>query len=54
MLEKITRIGQKVKILCVLLSHELLSTKTYSVLHINLHTPILFIIFFMTSSKIQK
>ena len=29
MLEKITRIDQKVKILCVLLSHELLSTKIY-------------------------
>ena len=28
-LEKITRIDQKVKILCVLLSHELLSTKIY-------------------------
>ena len=27
MLEKITRIDQKVKILCVLLSHELLSKK---------------------------
>ena len=29
MLEKITRIDQKVKTLCVLLSHELLSTKIY-------------------------
>ena len=29
MLEKTTRIDQKVKILCVLLSHELLSTKTH-------------------------
>ena len=28
-LEKITRFDQKVKILCVLLSHELLSTKIY-------------------------
>ena len=28
-LEKITRIDQKIKILCVLLSHELLSTKIY-------------------------
>ena len=28
-LEKITRIDQKVKILCVLLSHELLSTKIH-------------------------
>ena len=29
MLEKIARFDQKVKILCVLLSHELLSTKIY-------------------------
>ena len=49
-LEKTTRFDQKAKILCVLLSHESLSTKI--TLHINLH--ILFIIYFKTSSNIQK
>ena len=50
MLEKTTRIDQKVKFLCVLLSHELLSTKI--ILHINIH--ILYIIYFKKSTIIQE
>ena len=46
-LEKITRIDQKVKILCVLLSHELLSTK------INYTSIYIFYILFI-SRQIQK
>ena len=49
-LEKITRIDQKVKILCVLLSRELYSTRI--ILHINLHNVV--IIQVKTNSKIQK
>ena len=47
MLEKITRIDQKVKILCVLLSHDLLSTKIY-------YTSISIIYIFFISRQIQK
>ena len=51
-LEKITRFDQNIKIHCVLLSHELLSTSTKIILHINLH--ILVIIYFKTNLNIQK
>ena len=46
-LEKITRIDQKVKILCVLLSHELLSTKIY-------YTPIYIFYLLFISRQVQK
>ena len=47
MLEKITRIDQKAKILCVLLSHELLSTKIY---YKSIYI-FLYMIYFKISSK---
>ena len=46
-LEKITRIDQKVKILCVLLSHELLSTKIY-------YTSIYIFYILFISRQVQK
>ena len=45
-LEKITRFDQKVKILCVLLSHELLSTKT--------HYISIYIFYIFISRQVQK
>ena len=46
-LEKITRIDQKVKILCVLLSHELLSTKLH-------YTSIYIFYLLFISRQVQK
>ena len=46
-LEKITRIDYKVKILCVLLSHELLSTKIY-------YTSIYIFYILFISRQVQK
>ena len=46
-LEKITRIDQKIKFLCFLLSHELLSTKIY-------YTSISIFYILFTSSQVQK